>query len=99
MNFAENWKVEGLPNISEAQLQNFLSVAENLAHEIEKILAPIIGRYEIIKIFHNWLPSCKNSRLALKSVAKEFSLHINHLTGSPYGKQPGVNLSKYYSAL
>lgn len=99
MKFAANWKIESLPKIKEKDLQHHLSVAEVVANEIEKQLAPVVGQYEIIKTLHAWLPHCDNPRLSVKEIGKQFSLHINELTGSPYGKQPSVSLIKYYLAL
>lgn len=99
MKFAENWKIESLPRIKEKDLQHHLSVAETVANGIEKQLAPIVGQYEIIRALHSWLPNCANPRLSVKEIGKQFSLHINELTGSPYGKQPAIALIKYYRSL
>lgn len=99
MSFAPAWLVQKLPRIDEAHLTGLLAVVEEVAWKIESQLAPIVGQYEVVKIFHRWLPTSKSSGAAKRLLAKEFSVHFNALTGTPYGKNPAIELIAYYESL
>lgn len=99
MNFAPTWLVQNLPKIGDADFQGYLKTVESVASAIEGHLAPIVGQYELIKVFHRWLPTAGAPRPSEKTLAKAFSVHINALTGNPYGKGPAIHLIRYYDAI
>jgi len=99
MSFAPAWLVQKLPNIAEKHLTALLAVAEDVAWKIESQLATMVGQYEVVKVFHRWRPTSKNLSASPRVLAKEFSVHFNALTGTPYGKNPAIGLISYYESL
>jgi hypothetical protein len=99
MSFAPTWLVQKLPSIKDEHIQKYLKTVDAVASVIESHLAPVVGQYEIIKVFHRWRLTPNAPLGDAKCLAKAFSLHINKLTGNPYGTIPAIELIKYYSSL
>lgn len=99
MSFAPTWLVQKLPNIEDKDVQKYLSTIDAVASAVEAHLAPVVGQYEVIKVFHRWRLSPNAPRGDNKGLAKSFSAHINTLTGNSYGTAPAIGLIKYYDSL
>ena len=99
MSFAPTWLLQKLPRIKDRNVQKYLKTIEEVASAIESQLSPIVGQYEIIKVFHRWHLTPGTPRGDTKGLAKAFSVHISDLTGNSYGKDRGVGLIKYYNGL
>ncbi len=100
MSFAPKWIVEKLPSISDTKMLSFLSLVDSVAENIEEQLASTyVGQYEIIKVFHRWLPTASISIAQRKELAKAFSVHLNDITANCYPKQKAMGLIAYYASL
>ena len=99
MRFAEFSLVRRLPNILDVDRQKYLACIENVADLVEEHLAAYVGQYEVIKLFHRWLPGSGLSNASKKQIASAFSVYVNGLTGNAYGKAPGLELIKYYERI
>jgi hypothetical protein len=100
MKFSGTWIVEKIPKISDQRLLGFLALVEKVASAIEsQIAATYVGQYELVRLFHFWLPSAKASVNWPKVLAREFSCHVNDLTKNNYGKPRALGLIKYYCQL
>lgn len=99
MKFAQGWEVDRLKKISDKKIMGFLELVESVANTIDSHIAEeFIGQYEIIKVYHQWLPEVSGlKRQGNKVLGKEFRRHFFKLTSAIY--KPTAHLIEYYEAL
>ncbi|TRY29768.1 hypothetical protein [Aliiglaciecola sp. M165] len=99
MRFAQGWEVKKLANISDSKIIDFLKLVESVANSIDSHIAEeYVGQYEIIKVYHQWLPTLENAnRYAQKERAKKFRKYFFELTSGIYS--PALKMMDYYDSL
>ena len=99
MQFAGTANVEKLSRLSDRKIHDFLSLIESVATKVENDLAKLVGQYELIKLFHIWLPTRGVIRFNRTELARQFGLHVHELTQNSYGKRRTIELIRYYEKL
>ncbi|MEZ9702480.1 hypothetical protein AB4455_25195 [Vibrio sp. 10N.261.46.E12] len=99
MKFAQGWEVKKLSKISDKKIMGFLELVESVANSIDEHIAKeFVGQYEVIKVFHQWLPTVNGfKKQGRKVLSKEFKRHFFDLTSGVY--RPSLKLIDYYYAL